>query len=169
MRRTGWLKAVLFAGLLSGPTLLTQAAPATASQADKAFLGRAWAINEEEVQLGHLATQRASTPEVKAMGEKMVQNHTRLGQQLGELGAPLGVTGAPALSADQRQTIASLRALPESEFDPAFKRAVNNLHTRELELNRAAIGRIDDPQLRAYSEGRVEALQKSPGMAPPAR
>ncbi len=173
MRKTGWLKSLLLTGLLSGP-ILAQAAPAAApqaqpSQSDQEFLKRAIAINEEEVQLGHLASERASTQEVKSMGEKMVQNHTRLGQQLSDLAAPLGVSGAPEVSPDQRETLAGLRALPRSEFDPAFKRTVDEGHVKELALYRDELGRTDNPQLRALSEARVEALQKSLGMTTPAK
>jgi hypothetical protein len=103
------------------------------------------------------------------MGEKMVQNHTRIGQQLGELGAPLGVSAVPAPSPEQRETVDRLRALPAGEFDPAFKRAVDDLHARELAMNRDSLGRTDNPQLRAFSQGRVDALEKSTGMSAPAR
>jgi hypothetical protein len=104
MCKTGWLGWLLFAGVLGGPMVARAATASQAPRNDREFVEKALAINGEEVQLGRLATERASTPEVKAMGEKMVQNHTRLGQQLGDLGAPLGVSGAPAPSPEQRET-----------------------------------------------------------------
>jgi putative membrane protein len=173
MRTTGWLGPVLFTVSLSGPTL-ARAAPEAAAQAqpaqsDQEFLKRAISVNEGEVQLGRLATERASTPEVKATGAKMVENHTRLGQQLGGIAAQLGVSGTTELSAEQRDILARLRALPRSEFDSAFKRAVDEGHAKELAMHRDGLGRTHDPQLRSFSEARVEALQKSPGMATPAK
>ncbi len=173
MRKTGWLGPALFIGSLLEPTL-ARAAPETAAQtqpaqSDREFLKRAMAVNEGEVQLGRLATERAGTPEVKAMGATMVENHTRLGQQLGGIAATLGVSGTPELSPEQRDVLARLRALPGSEFDRAFKRAVDDGHANELAMHRGGLGRTHDAQLRSFSQARVEALQKSLGMTAPAR
>lgn len=173
MQKTIWLGPVLFTGLLLGPAL-ARAAPEAAAQAqpaqsDQEFAKRAMAVNEGEVQLGRLATERASTPEVKAMGAKMVENHTRLGQQLGDIATKLGVSGKAEPSAEQRDVLAHLRALPANEFDSAFKRAVDEGHVNELAMHRDGLGHTRDPQLRSFSQGRVDALQKSMGMAAPAK
>lgn len=174
MRNTGWFKSALLAGLLSGPQMLARAAPAAApqtqaSQSDQEFLKRALGVNEEEVQLGRLAAERASTPEVKAMGEKMVQNHTRLGQQLSDLAEQRGVSGTAKLSPDQRDTLAGVRGRSGTDFDAAFKQTVDDGHVKELAMYRDELGLTDDPQLRALAETRVEALEKSLGIGQAAK
>ena len=60
------------------------------------FDGLRAGVNELELKLGHLATERAASPEVKAMGQKMVQKHTELGQQLRNLARQSGGSGNPA-------------------------------------------------------------------------
>jgi putative membrane protein len=173
MRKTRRLATVLFIGLFLGPTLARAApegaAKAQPAQSDQEFLKRAIAVNEGEVQLGRLATERASTPEVKAIGAKMVENHARLGQQLGQIAAQLGVSGTADLSAEQRDVLARLLALPGSEFDSAFKRAVDEGHANELAMHRDGLDRTHDPRLRSFSQARVEALQKSLGVTTPAK
>ena len=103
------------------------------------------------------------------MGQTMVQNHMRVGQQLGALATQAGTSPSAELSADQRDTLARLRAQPGNEFDSAFKRTVNEGHKKELAMYRDWLGRTENPQVRTLAEGRVEALQKSLGMATPAR
>jgi hypothetical protein len=46
---------------------------------------------------------------------------------------------------------------------------VDELHARELAMNRDALGRTSNPQLKAYSQGRVDALEKSLPAPAPAR
>jgi putative membrane protein len=168
MRETGWFKWSLLTGTLSWAVLAHAAtAPQVPAGSDQDFVQRALAVNEGEVKLGQLATERGSTPNVKAAGESMVQNHTQLGQQLGGLANQLGASPTAELSADQRDTLSRLRAVPASEFDPAFKQAVDDGHVKELAMYRDWLARTDNPQIRKLAEGRVEALQKSLGMATP--
>jgi len=168
MRNTRWFKPALLAGLLLGPQMLARAALAAASQthaaqSDQEFVKRALGVNEEEVQLGRLAAERASTPEVKAMGQRMVQNHSRLGQQLSDLAEQLGVSGTAELSPDQRDTLARVRARSGTDFDAAFKQTVDDGHVKELAMYRDELGLTNNPQLRALAKTRVEALEKSLG------
>src|SRR5689334_16156682 len=97
MRSARWIQAGLCAGvLLSGSKVPAQASPQAQTQraeGDQDFLKQALGVNELEEQLGRLATERASTPEVKAMGQKMVQNHTELEHQLSELARQAGGSG----------------------------------------------------------------------------
>lgn len=44
-----------------------------------------------EVQLGQLATNRTSNPDVKAFGETMVKDHAQAGDELKEVAATLNV------------------------------------------------------------------------------
>jgi putative membrane protein len=171
MRKAGWFKRAVLTGVVLS-AVPAHAAPASQAQhsgSDEVFLKRALSINEEEVQLGHLAAERASSPEVKAMGQTMVQNHTRLGRQLGGLATQAGTSPSAELTAAQRDTLARLRSQPGSEFDAAFKRTVDEGHVKELAMYRDWLGRTQNPQIRTLAEGRVESLQKSLGMATPAR
>ena len=170
MREVGWFKWLLLSGTLSWAMLAHAAtAPQGPAGSDQEFVQRALAVNEGEVQLGQIATARGSTPDVKATGENMVQKHTQLGQQLGGLASQLGASPTAELSADQRDTLSRLRAVPASEFDPAFKQVVDEGHAKELAMYRDWLARTDNPQVRQLAEGRVDALQKSLGMTAPAQ
>lgn len=166
MRRSvNWIHVGVVAGLLlSGGSAAAQASSPAAAQpqtGDRAFLERALGVNELEVRLGRLAAERGSTPEVKAQGQKMVQNHTALGQELGALARQAGATGTAELSSDQRAAFDRVAAQPASGFDAEFRRTVDDGHVAELAMYRDEVGRAVSPDLRALAERRVAALEQA--------
>ena len=168
MRTVKWMSAGLCAGLLFSAGLsFADGAPqqppsaAAAAPADRVFLVRALGVNQTEIVLGRMAIARATTPEVRAMGEKMVQRHTELARQLGELAQINPVSEPPTLTADQQKTVARLAAVSGSEFDRSFKNTVNAGHVDELAMYREETSRAADPRLRALATGRVTALEQS--------
>jgi hypothetical protein len=94
MRKAIWINTGLFAGLLlSGGVSLAQGStpqPAETERAgasDQEFLKRAISNNQLELRLGHMAAERGSAPEIKAMGETMVQKAQRVGTAAERSGA----------------------------------------------------------------------------------
>ncbi len=53
--------------------------------ADRKFLMDAAADSMAEVELGRLAQERGASPDVKSFGSRMVQDHTKAGEQLKSL------------------------------------------------------------------------------------
>jgi putative membrane protein len=168
MRNVKWISAAFCAGLLfstsasfaDGSSSPTTQSPNPAAPADKQFLARALGVNQLELVLGRMAIKRATTPEVKAMGTKMVKKHTELGRQLSEL-AQIDPASAPELSADQQRTVARLASPSEYDFDKAFKDTVGAGHVQELTMYREEVGRAADPRLRTLAQDRVTALEQS--------
>ncbi len=175
MRNVSWMSAGMLAGLLfsAGPSLADGVPPratqaSTTAPADRRFLLRALGVNETEIGLGRMASQRGTTPEVRAMGEKMVQRHTELARQLRELAQIDPAAEPPTLTATQQETVARLAAVPEYEFDRSFKETVGAGHVDELAMYREEVSRAADPRLRALAAVRVTALEQSMASAGPA-
>jgi putative membrane protein len=158
--------------LLSGPGAFAQAPPPSAAQpqqrtaSDQQFLQQALGVNELELQLGRVAAQRAATPQVQALGQGMVQKHTRQGEELGAMARQSGLSGTAQMTPEQRQVLARMQSEPASSFDSAFKQTVDALHRNELAMYQQEATRTADPQLRAFAERRVTALQPPAGGAP---
>jgi putative membrane protein len=159
MREMGWARAGAVVALLWSGVAGAGAAPTTTG--DGEFLKQALGVNQLELQLGKLAAQRASSPEVKASGAKMVENHTKLGQQLGELAREAGVAPTPQLTAEQRATYDRVAAESGARFDAAFTQTVDAGHVKELAMYRTEASRAESPKLRAFAEQRVSALEKA--------
>jgi putative membrane protein len=171
MRGTRWMNTGLCAGLLlSGGVVIADESTSKATaesyqNGDQEFLEQALGVNQLELQLGRLAADRASTPEVKAMGQKMVEKHTELGQQLSGLAKQAGGPGSPELSADQRAIYDRVASQSGTAFDATFKQTVDAGHVKELAMYRDEVSRAANPQLRALAERRVAKLQETVAQA----
>jgi putative membrane protein len=169
MRMKQWTRAGVCAALLlsrgvsfaegsSPPPSQTENANATS---DAEFLARALRVNEIELTLGRMAAERGSTPDVKAMGAKMVQKHNELGWQLTDQTQRLGFHVAPELSADQRSTVDRLASLSGSAFDKSFKQTVDAGHLQERAMYRGEASHTLDPGLRDLTQRRVATLEQT--------
>src|SRR5580658_5069637 len=96
------------------PTTTTAASPLDTSAPnlqtidDQEFVRKALEGGAAEVQLGQLAQQKSQSDDVKQFGEKMVQDHTQLGDQVMKpIAKQLGVTEPKGLSKKDKQLVAS--------------------------------------------------------------
>src|SRR5215210_4505383 len=55
------------------------------------FLKKAAEAQQLEIALGRLASQKASSPQVKEFGSKMIEEHQKAGQEVQQLAAREGV------------------------------------------------------------------------------
>src|SRR5580700_4576930 len=74
------------------------------SAADKKFVREAAQGGLAEVELGKLATEKASNDEVKKFGQHMVDDHTKAGDELKEVASSKGIQIAQQLSAKDKLT-----------------------------------------------------------------
>jgi len=168
--RTKWINVGLCAGLLlSGGVAIADPAPAGAAEtqhkADQEFIQKALGVNQLELQLGQLATRRATTAEVKAMGQKMVEKHTELGQQLAELARQSGGSEKVELSSDQRAIYERVTSQSGGAFDSVFKEVVDAGHVKELAMYREEVGHAKSPALRELAQRRVAKLEETVAQA----
>jgi putative membrane protein len=74
--------------------------------------------NKMEVELSRLAEQRAQDPAVKAFAQKMVAEHTQIGQKLQQFAAPVDIAGGPAQPGRPAEAGAGRTGAPgQQEFD----------------------------------------------------
>jgi putative membrane protein len=162
--RTKLIDLVCAGLLLSGGVALADQAPAPTKQhegGDQGFLDKALGVNQLELQLGQLAAQRATTAEVKAMGQKMVEKHTELGKQLADLSRQAGGSGEAALSSDQRAIYDRVASQSGSALDSVFKQVVDAGHVKELAMYRDEVSRAKSPALRELAQRRVAKLEET--------
>ena len=162
--RAGFCAALLLSGgaaFAEGPSPPAPQTENAYATSDREFLASALRVNHVELTLGRMAAERGSTPDVKAMGAKMVQKHTELGGQLTDQARRLGVSAAPELSPAQRSTVDRLASLSGSAFDKSFKETVDAGHVRELAMYREEASHTVDPGLRDLAQRRVATLEQT--------
>jgi putative membrane protein len=86
-----------------------------------------------EVQLGQVASQKSSNQDVKQFGQKMVEDHTKMGDQMKGVASQIGVTPPAALSAKDQALKTHLERLSGAQFDQAYIRAMVKDHEADLQ------------------------------------
>lgn len=92
----------------------------TAAMMDKAFIHQALQGGMAQIQLGQLALQKSSNPDVKEFAQKMVDEHTKLGDAMKQLAQQMKVKPPNSPSGKDKSTIAKLNALNGDAFDKAY-------------------------------------------------
>lgn len=101
------------------------AAPAVAGPTDAEIAHIVVTANTIDVEAGELAVEKATNPEVKAYGQKMIAEHTGVNEQATALVQKLGVTPqdnatSQSLKAAADETKTRLEGLSGAEFDKAY-------------------------------------------------
>ena len=100
--------------------------------ADQAFVRKALEGGAVEVQLGQLAQQKSQSEDVKQFGQKMVEDHTQLAEQMKPIAQQLGVKEPKGPSKKDKQLIAKLEGLSGPQFDEAYIQAMVKDHKEDL-------------------------------------
>jgi putative membrane protein len=90
------------------------------SAADTKFMQEAATGGMAEVELGWLAADKASSPDVKQFGQRMVDDHSKANDELKSLASQKGVTLPASPDAAQKAMQVRLSKLSTAEFDRAY-------------------------------------------------
>lgn len=106
-----------------------QTAPSV-SRGDRNFVADMLADGSAEVELGKLAEQKASSPQVKRFARMMVEDHTRAGDQLKQIAATYDIQPDTAKGNDEAQDLMrKLSTLNGAEFDREYMSAMVDNHS----------------------------------------
>ena len=122
------------------------------NMSDQAFVSKALEGGNAEVQLGQLAQQKSQSSDVKKFGEKMVQDHTLLGDQMKPIGQQLGVKEPTKLAKKDRELVAKLQTLSGQEFDDAYIRAMVKDHKQDLNEFKEEASMTQNPALKQAAQ-----------------
>jgi putative membrane protein len=128
-----------------GATMEPSASPTMAPTAaiapfDKEFLMNVARDNMAEIQLGNLATQKATNAAVKQFAQRVVTDHTQAGQRLGQLATALNLTLPQELTPEQRNDMSRLENTSGKDFDREFMKMMVEDHMKDTAaVDRAAM------------------------------
>jgi putative membrane protein len=155
--------ALLAAGLWLGAA--TNAQEKQRAQADQNFVTVAAASGMAEVQLGQLAQQRATNPEVQKFGQHMVTDHTKANQQLMQIAKTQGYALPQQLDAKHQQAMQTLSRLSGANFDKQFMQQMVKDHEEAVALFQKESKDGQDANLRQFAGQTLPTLQKHLEMA----
>jgi putative membrane protein len=117
--------------LLAG-TAASKAQSSDASSDDKQFVTAALRGGMAEVELGQLASQKGNSDDVKQFGKKMVEDHTKMGDDMKVVAGQVGVKPPSMLSPMDKALELKLKALSGDDFDKAYIEAMVKDHHKDL-------------------------------------
>jgi putative membrane protein len=140
-----------------GASPMNQATPSNqdpngpAAMMDKAFVRQALQGGMTQVQLGQLALQKSSSPDVKQFAQKMVDDHTKLGDALKQVAQEMNVKPPDSLSGKDKSTIAKLSALNGDEFDKAYIKDMVKDHKQDEKDFKQEAENASNPALKSLA------------------
>lgn len=110
----------------------TSTADSKVTPTERAFLKEAAQADMAEVQLGQLAQEKASSPEVKQFGERMINDHTQNQDKLKQVAQEIGCTLPTEVSTKDKATKDRLEKLSGKSFDHAYMLDMVTDHTKDV-------------------------------------
>ena len=115
------------------PPATTQPSPTATTQrttVDRDFLAKATEGGLKEVELGRLASQKASNAEVKAFANRMIEDHGKSNAELSRIAG----ADAPKPPADKLAPPAKLTTATGADFDRAYMAEMVSAHQNTVAL-----------------------------------
>ncbi|MBA3659851.1 MAG: DUF4142 domain-containing protein [Gemmatimonadales bacterium] len=102
-------------------------------KADSMFLQEAAMGGKMEVQLGKLAAEKASNPQVKQFGSQMVRDHGKANMKLKAVARQGGMTPPDTLPAEKQQDVDKLSSMSGKDFDTAYIGMMVKAHNEDVQ------------------------------------
>lgn len=141
------------------------AAKSTLSMGDKKFVNEAAKGGMEEVELGQLAQEKASSDDVKKFGKRMVDDHTRASSELTQLAQGKGLTLPAQLDAKERKEKERLAKLAGADFDREYMKMMVHDHEKDVSDFQKEADKGKDPALKEWAARTVVTLKDHLQMA----
>jgi putative membrane protein len=114
---------------------------------DKMFLRKAAEGGIAEVKLGQLAVQKGSSDDVKAFGQKMVDDHTKINLEMARVADSIGVMLPKSMNKEDQAEYDKLNALSGNDFDVEYLSFMVKDHHKDLHEFRIEAASPADPAL----------------------
>ena len=99
---------------------------------DKMFVKKAMQGNIAEVQLGQLTLQKSNNDQVKQFARKMIDDHTKLNEQMRSVALQLSVEIPTEVSKKDKSLIGKMQALSGPAYDQAYIKEMVKDHKQDL-------------------------------------
>jgi len=153
--------ALLTVALAAGTSLAVAADKGEKGQLsskDYKFVVEATQGGMAEVQMGELAKQKATNPQVKSFGEKMVTDHNKANDELKQIVSRKGATLPTELPRKENSHYESLQK--STDFDKDYVQHMVKDHKKDVKDFQDAAESLNDPDLKAFAQKTLPTLQE---------
>ncbi len=136
-------------------------APTGQNFSDQAFVAKALAGGDAEVQLGQLAEQKSQSQDVKQFAQKMVSDHTQMGDKwFKPVAKQLGVSEPKGPDKKEKKLIAKLETLSGPQFDTEYIQAMVKDHKEDLKEFKEEAQSTQDPNVKQVAQQGAKIIQQ---------
>ena len=128
--------------------------------ADAPFIGAAAMDGMAEVELGRLASQNASSPDVKRFAQRMVDDHSKAADELKGLASKRDVALATKLDDEHRAVHQKLARLKGATFDQAYMAHMATAHLKAVALFQEEAKAGKDADVKAWAAKTLPTIQE---------
>ena len=128
--------------------------------ADHHFVTEAATGGMAEVELGKLATEKASNADVKKFGQRMVDDHGKANDELKSLAQSKQITLPAAVDAKHKATVDRLSKLSGAAFDRAYVQEMLKDHQKDVAAFRTESKSGKDPEVKAWAGKTLPTLEE---------
>jgi predicted outer membrane protein len=160
--------AAAWALVAAGPAAAqnTQSSPKSGeSRADAKHLKDLAIANMAEVETGKLALEKAQDPKVKEFAQHMVDDHSKMLDEVKNLAQSKGVELPGAPDAKHDKVMKKLQSASGADFDRQYMRAMVKDHRDALKLTQRTAKGAKDPDLKAAAQKAAPDIQEHLKMA----
>lgn len=150
----------------SAPIIKTEPAKPTSDKGDSVVTGGDLAFMNEaapggmaEVELGKLAAAKAENAEVKAFAQKMVDDHSRAGDELKQLAAQKKVILPPDVMPKHKEIMDKLSKLNGADFDKEYVKAMVADHEKDVAAFENVSKTAVDADVKAFATKTLPTLK----------
>jgi putative membrane protein len=142
-----------------GPTNHGTTTKSTISGSDSKFVTEAAQGGMAEVELGRLAAEKASSADVKKFGQRMVDDHTKAGDQLKQVAAQKNITLPTGVGSKNQAEINKLSKLGGADFDHAYMRLMVQDHRKDVAEFRKEANSGKDADVKNFASNTLPTLE----------
>lgn len=112
-----------------------------------------------EVQLGQLAQQKATSPDVKAFGAKMVTDHGKANDKLMALAKQKNITLPATIDNDEQKKMDDLNKKTGTDFDKAYVKEMVEDHKQDIKLFEDEAKNGKDADIKGFAATTLPTLK----------
>jgi len=129
------------------------------SAADRTFMNKACQGGMAEVEMGKLAKDHGENQAVKDFGQRMVDDHTKAGDELKKLASDKGITLPSEMTAADKATYNRLSKLNGAAFDKAYMRDMVTDHRKDVSEFQRESTSAHDADVKSWASKTLPTLQ----------
>jgi putative membrane protein len=132
---------------------------------DEEFAQKAATGGQAEVQLGQLASEKATNPKVKEFAQRMVSDHGQANQQLQQIASNKKLDLPKMLPTEAQEEQDKLSKMSGAQFDKEYMRFMVEDHQKDVKEFQQAQSQISDNDLKQFASQTLPIIQDHLRMA----